>query len=407
MLNSKSKGPSPLSPADVIRLHEFEMTYPMATILQFREVAVAVFNAQELFLKRKKKKRKGGNFSQALSWRDVLSMLTILKEEQRGVISYVSPAPRKTHAEAGEGHDHIVDMKDSRSSTEAPVAVRSLQGSEHDAALMEAVVGSIGSLERGSGEVSEGISENLTTDVALPVVDEEARDTNRIHSETQEISEETKSPVDSSAAVSNESTRKAAETAVATTVGTDTEKKSGNSLTNLMGMSFSRAGSSTSGTAVTPPPPKERDSFSGNATKLFSSIRHSASTPDSALDSSSHSTTASMTPPSAKVTPKSASTRQQRPSSTPRKSAMLSTMSAALTGKGSGARKEETASHAAAPSQPLGESRFNTLLARTLHLSESTDENGMIFDMDSNNPKFLDVDAMLVIIKSDNSNITI
>jgi hypothetical protein len=105
------------------------MKYPIANILQFREVAVAAFYAQELFQRKKNNASAssrysvtsqgitstrrlssapaprssivGGtlsttnqtpsqDFQQAMSWSDVLHLITILREEQKGIASTVS-----------------------------------------------------------------------------------------------------------------------------------------------------------------------------------------------------------------------------------------------------------------------------------------------------------------------------
>jgi hypothetical protein len=142
----KQKTPSPLSSADIIRLFEYEMQYPIPIILQFREVAVAAFYAQELFQRKKRSSSSvasassrytsvttqgiasagrrlssvplsrssfhgggaggggglGGasstptnsipaqDFQQAMSWSDVLHLVTILRDEQKGIASIVS-----------------------------------------------------------------------------------------------------------------------------------------------------------------------------------------------------------------------------------------------------------------------------------------------------------------------------
>lgn len=144
------------------------MKYPISIILQFREVAVATFYAQELF-QRKKKSLKGnltsrrasssggggvtsstrhsilgsthGNvnsgggagagaggtggssgsnavtqapvqdFQQAMTWRDILHMITILKDEQHGIVSDISTLeeehsthPSSSHAPIATSH---------------------------------------------------------------------------------------------------------------------------------------------------------------------------------------------------------------------------------------------------------------------------------------------------------------
>lgn len=123
-METKQKIPSPLSAADIIRLFEYEMKYPISIILQFREVAFAVFYAQELFQRKKNAANKSmassnqgssrrlssaapprasltgsgstGNplnsldFQQAMSWSHVLHMITILRDEQKGIATEVS-----------------------------------------------------------------------------------------------------------------------------------------------------------------------------------------------------------------------------------------------------------------------------------------------------------------------------
>mmetsp|Transcript_21463 Transcript_21463/g.31127 ORF Transcript_21463/g.31127 Transcript_21463/m.31127 type:complete len:1650 (-) Transcript_21463:216-5165(-) len=185
MLNAKNKSPSPLSPADVIRLHEFEMIYPIGVIIQFREVAVTAFSAQEIFLKKKKrresaKKRKSTgpsaqisaekDFQQALSWRDVVHMITILKEEQRGIVSYV-------------GHKSVMDREDKRDEkkmhterTEDPATVEAVV--EHDclesvpmSPLIPNVDDTLDVSEKGNTHASVSANDNTAESEAPNAID--------------------------------------------------------------------------------------------------------------------------------------------------------------------------------------------------------------------------------------------
>jgi hypothetical protein len=388
MVTSKAKGTSPLSPADIIRLHEFEMTYPMSTILQFREVAVAVFNAQDLFMQRKKSKsanRSKKQFSQALSWRDVLSMLTILKEEQRGVISYVSPAAAAAAAGGADTHRAMLESVD-----------EDFDGSS--------VGGSVGAMPTGgANKTSLGAdfaAESWTVPESVPEEDSvEQGDVPMTVSVPAELE-----PVESMQSVSTDSKDAApgptvtavtsaiaqdSKETVATTPSQEVEKKK-SGFQNMIRKSLAVGGSSSAaaspdGSSITPTTREKRDSVSAGASKLFSSIRHSTGmtpesrtgTPAAAANTSSAAVGADE---SAKNGTKAAASKPNTTGASPsvRKTAMLSTMSAVMSGKTSSSSSGSVGSILKTSNEDsqLGEKRFNTLLARTLQLSESTDGFG-------------------------------
>ena len=341
MLNSKSKGPSPLSPADIIRLHEFEMSYAITTILQFREVAVAVFNAQELFMKRKKsksgmKKYSQKQFSKALSWRDVLSILTILKEEQRGVISYVSPVSaggKSTHEETHRSTADSVDDFDVQGHRSTSDKVR--RDEDSTASLTSAV------LEAVAQEGFSASGRSLLSDYS----DMGASASSADMSLERDLGEGQRSPAPG-----------------------DSEKWGDGD-----GAVSRTPDPISGGTPVATPPGKQ--TMAQSAAKLFSNRRMSTgATPDT------HS--AGGTPEGAKGSGSKVPTGRASVggSVAARKSTLLNTMSAAMGGgKSSSSKRASQADEHAGGGHTIGESRFNTLLARTLHSSDGKEDTGPYF----------------------------